>query len=416
MGNIPSVIYYNASEVLYNIAMNITGFFATAFLSSLLAEQVRSSREQLKEKDQALKHLEALYENIIQSISSGILTVDKNGEITSFNRAAQEITGFDATRTVGTRLDRLFPPPLDTHPPHSGLLPPTSLPQRFEINFLRRDGAELFLGLSTSVLRDKTGNETGSIVTFQDLTKYREMEDQIKRMDRLAAIGRLAAGIAHEIRNPLTSLSGSIQVLRDELDLASEDLHLMDIALRETNRLNNLITDFLLFAQPERGEKTPTNLTAVIEETLELFTLSRECRDTLSIDKKIPPELFVEGNAEQLKQVFWNILKNSAQAQPDEGFIRIEGKTEVDRHDATAPDQRRIVTITVVDGGCGIPHEVQQRIFDPFFTTKDFGSGLGLAITYRIIESHSGYIAVHSQPGQGTRVTISLPLLVPAPS
>lgn len=414
MGNIPSVIYYNASEVLYNIAMNITAFFATALLSNLLAEQVRSSREQLTKKETQLRHFEALYENIIQSIGSGILTLAGDRTITSFNRAAQEITGLSATDTVGRKFDQLFSLPKQDQSSQASLAPSVSLPQRLETLFVRGDGSEVYLGLSTSALRDKAGNETGSIVTFQDLTKYRHLQEQIKRMDRLAAVGSFAAGIAHEIRNPLTSLSGSLQVLREELDLTSENLHLMNIALTETTRLNNLITDFLLFAQPERGEKSPTNLTAVIEETLELFTLSPECRDTIPIPSSIPPELFVQGNAEQLKQVFWNILKNAVQAQAQEGHILVEGRIVEPQASPGQKDQVKVVEITISDGGCGIPQHIRAKIFDPFFTTKDFGSGLGLAISDRIIASHRGNITIQSQEGQGTRVTVSLPLLIPA--
>jgi two-component system sensor histidine kinase PilS (NtrC family) len=237
------------------------------------------------------------------------------------------------------------------------------------------------------------------------------MEDQIKRMDRLAAIGGLAAGIAHEIRNPLTSLSGSIQVLRDELDLHNENRKLMDIAVSETKRLNNLLTDFLLFAQPERGEEKKLNLSSLLKETLELFVHSPECKQNIRVTQSIVPDIFIKGNAGHLKQVFWNILKNAVQSQPGGGIIHIRAM----------PDQQKVAPgkdilyqkakISIKDTGSGIPKEIQKKIFDPFFTTKEQGSGLGLAISHRIIENHTGELDIRSEENQGTEVVIVLPLV-----
>jgi two-component system sensor histidine kinase PilS (NtrC family) len=237
------------------------------------------------------------------------------------------------------------------------------------------------------------------------------MEEKIKRMDRLAAIGQFAAGIAHEIRNPLTSLSGSIQVLKDETNLNDENRRLMDIALKETQRLNNLITDFLLFAQPERGVKKKINLSLLIEETLDIFIHSPECQENIQIFKSISPNLFIKGNSEHLKQVFWNILKNAAQAQPEGGFIHVKVQTENCPENSINNYSHLRAKVIVKDGGCGIPKNVQKKIFDPFFTTREFGSGLGLAITYRIIESHQGEINVISQENAGTEMIIYLPLI-----
>jgi len=410
-GYIPSVIYYKASDIFYTIAMNITGFYATAFLSSFLAEQVRRSREQLKEKEIDFKQLEALHDNIVQSISSGILTLNKKGEITSFNQAAQEISGHNLSEALGVKFDQIFPLPKNETPNENHETDLNNLPRRFEMTFSRSDGSQLFLGFSISILRDKMGTEMGKIYTFQDLTHYREMEEQIKRMDRLAAAGQLAAGIAHEIRNPLTSLSGSIQVLQDELDLDNENRQLMGIALRETNRLNDLITDFLLFAQPERGEKKKINLTSLIEETLVLFIHSPECQENIKVARSIDPHLYLNANPEQIKQVLWNILKNGVQSQPRGGFINVETQIEnrEDKLDRNNPHLR--IKISIRDGGCGIPRETRKKIFDPFFTTKELGSGLGLSISSRIIESHKGKINIRSQENQGTEVNICFPLI-----
>ena len=404
-GQPPSILSYKISEVFYTIVINIAAFYTTAFLSSFLAEQVRKSKEELKEKELSLSHLEALHENIVQSIGSGILTLNNQKEITSFNAAAQVITKLKTSEILWKNFYQIFFASQDKN------INLTNLPKRFETSFTRPDGHTLILGFSSSILRDKQGKEIGKIFTFQDLTRFREMEEQIKRMDRLAAVGELAAGIAHEIRNPLTSLSGSIQVLRDDLDLSNENRKLMDIALSETKRLNNLISDFLLFAQPGRGEKRRINLSSLVEETIDLFAHSPECKKNIGVTKSISPGLFMEGNAGHLKQVFWNILKNAAQSQPIGGVIYIE-TTINDRKDTSGENfPKEKIKISIKDSGCGIPKEIQKKIFDPFFTTKEQGSGLGLAISYRIIENHKGEITIHSKENQGTEVIIFFPLI-----
>ena len=385
--------------------MNIAGFYATAFLSSFLAEQVRKSKKDLKEKEISLDHLEALHENIVQSIGSGIFTLNNLGQISWFNNAAQVITRLKSSEILGKNFHEIFFTPQDKN------INLNNLPKRFETYFTRSDGNTLILGFSSSILRDKQQNEIGKIATFQDLTRVRDMEEQIKRMDQLAALGELAAGIAHEIRNPLTSLSGSIQVLRDELDLHDENRKLMDIALEETKRLNNLITDFLLFAQPERGEKKKLDISSLIEKTLDLFIHSPECKQNIRVTTSIAPTLFIKGNAGNLKQVFWNVLRNAVQAQPGGGDIHIAAMIE-NREPAPEKDfQNQKAKISIKDNGCGITKEIKKRIFDPFFTTKEQGSGLGLAISYRIIENHQGEITIRSKEGQGTEVIMFFPLI-----
>ncbi|MBN2468650.1 MAG: PAS domain S-box protein [Deltaproteobacteria bacterium] len=404
--NLPSVDYYKAADIFYTIAVNIIGFYLTAFLSSYLAEQTRRTKEKLQKKEIDYKHLEALHDNIVQSIGSGIMTLNQQGEITSFNRAAQEITGYNISETLGRRFDHLFS--LSNEETHSDS-DITIFPQRFEKTFLNRDGSQRFLGFSTSTLRDRLGRDIGSIITFQDVTKLREMEERIKRMDRLAALGQLAAGIAHEIRNPLTSLSGSIQVLRDELRLEAENRRLMDIVLRETQRLDGLITDFLLFARPEKGKQGKIFLSALLEEMVTLFANSPECNKNITVKTDIAPHLFMQGDDRQITQAFWNILKNAAQSQPHGGLIRIAAFHEISSRRALGDGSPSYLKVIINDNGSGIPPHIQDKIFDPFFTTKESGTGLGLAITYRIIENHQGEIIVRSAENQGTEVAVLLP-------
>jgi signal transduction histidine kinase len=233
----------------------------------------------------------------------------------------------------------------------------------------------------------------------------------------MAAIGQLAAGMAHEIRNPLASLGGSIQLLKSELVLDDAQQRLMEIVLRESERLNALITDFLLFAQPPKTNKKEWRVGEVIEETIDLFTHSPEYHEGIRILRShLRDTLAVMMDADQMKQVFWNLLMNAAQEMLQGGELRIHLEKKHDTLPRTGlpiwPPRRmkEWVTVSISDSGRGIsPHE-KEKIFEPFYTTKDRGTGLGLSIVHKIIENHNGAIKVESEPGKGTTFTIFLPL------
>jgi two-component system sensor histidine kinase PilS (NtrC family) len=400
---------YQGTDLFYSILMNITAFYLVAFLSSLLSEQARRSRRELQKKQVDFDQLEALNRNIVQSINSGLLTTDLEGKVTFFNKAAEEITGYSFSQVYNSKAEKMFPflkKPLNSdHPPF-----------RFESEFKREDGDTLYLGFSTSPLRDSRGEELGDILIFQDLTKLKAMEEHIRMVDRLAAVGRLAAGIAHEMRNPLASVSGSIQVLKGELQLDNGNERLMDIAIRETERLNALITDFLLFAKPGLEGKEVVDITKVINDTLGEFASSPEWNKDIEVQKNLSGDGKVEANPRQLKQVFWNLFINAVQAMPEGGKLKIElrsQKSEVRSPGYMSNSQKtedNLLEILITDTGCGIPKENMDKIFDPFFTTKEKGAGMGLAIAYRIIESYKGKTVVKSRVGQGTSFIIYLPL------
>ena len=291
---------------------------------------------------------------------------------------------------------------------------------RFEVHFTRSDGKALQLGFSSSLLKDGAGNEIGKILVFQDLTPLKEMEEYVRRMDRLAAIGRLAAGIAHEVRNPLASISGSVQVLKKSLQLNDSDKRLMDIVLSESNNLNQLISNFIQFARPDRQKKELICLKSLVDETLQLFQNSPECRDTIEINYEVGEDIQLEADPRQFKQVLWNLLINATQAMGNDGgeitiragYRETGGSPFIPSHhsNASRPLSSRQVEIIVQDTGCGIDENEQDKIFDPFYTTKEHGTGLGLSIVYRIIEEHGGSISVKSTKAQGTCFTICLPL------
>lgn len=390
---------YTPIQVLYLLFINILSFYTVALLSSYLSERLRKTRQELREKSMDFDDLQVIQDHILRSVGSGIVTMNMTGEITSWNNAAEQITGyrFDDIRTswkavFGDSIKGLFG--------HTDDL--KARPVRFEGHITKRDGHRAILGFTASLLKDDAEAVRGIILTFQDITRLIEMEEQIRRQERLATVGSLAAGIAHEIRNPLASLSGSIQMLQGELELQGDHKHLMDIVLRETDRLNNIITEFLDYARPRSNQMEQISLASLLEETITLFRNSREFRKGISINCDIPPAIDIAGDPQRLRQVFWNLLINSAQSIHNGGSITISAASGA----GIDADQ---VSIRILDTGMGIEKEHLEHIFDPFFTTKPAGTGLGLAIAYRIIEDHNGTIDVKSEVGKGTAVIINMP-------
>jgi two-component system sensor histidine kinase PilS (NtrC family) len=303
----------------------------------------------------------------------------------------------------------------ETAPLVDGLLRPhagkPSVPG-FETAFTRSDGQTLWLGVSGASIKNAENREIGCILVIQDLTAFRNMQEHLKRIDRLAAVGRLAAGLAHEVRNPLASISGSIQVLKKSLQPKDADSHLMDIIVQESNNLSMLISDFTQYARAEAPGKEKLELKTVADEVLELFKNSAECRHVATLDQLIPEALLVTANRQQMKQVLWNLLLNSAQAMIGrEGAIRVKAAAVAPGSEPSgiAVPVEGLVEISIADEGCGIKPSDLGSIFDPFFTTKDNGIGLGLAIVHKIIQEHGGLITVASGADEGTEFKLYLP-------
>jgi two-component system sensor histidine kinase PilS (NtrC family) len=317
--------------------------------------------------------------------------------ITSFNKAAEEITGYSLREVYYRPLDSVFPGILESSTTETGM--------RLEKMVKKKQGTEIFLGFAIS---EGQGGDAAKIVIFQDLTRLKAMEEQLRRVDKLRALGELSVGIAHEVRNPLASISGSIQVLKEDLDLHGDDRRLMEIVVRETERLNTLITDFLLFAKPAQQRRERINLSEIINEKIELFSHSPQASG-LDIKGDIKDQFFIQGDLRQIGQVFWNLFLNSAQSMQEGGRLTIASSVKNGANKGT--DHGPLVSIEVADTGCGIKDENLQMIFDPFYSTKEMGTGLGLAIAHRIVESHGGTVEVRSAPGKGTVFKIVLPLV-----
>jgi two-component system sensor histidine kinase PilS (NtrC family) len=393
---------FTAGQVFYQVFISILSFYVVALLSGYLSERLRSTRQELREKSIDFEDLRALQEHILRSVGSGILTMDLRGAITSWNPAAQQITGYGHDEikhlwqnVFGNSIKELFG--------RTDSL--KERPYRFNGQIVKKDGSTALLGLIASLLKDDMNAVRGIILTFQDITRLVEMEDRIRRQERLATVGSLAAGIAHEIRNPLAALSGSIQLLQGGLELKGDEKRLMDIVVRETDRLNSIITEFLEYARPGSGRPEQVELRPLLEETIMLLRNSRVFSDRIRITSDISAGALVTGDARRLRQVFWNLLINACQAMPDGGSLTVEARS-VPHGDDNVP----WCEIVITDTGQGMAKEHMGKIFDPFFTTKTGGSGLGLAIAYRIIEDHQGTISARSELGRGAQFLVSLPL------
>ncbi len=390
---------WKEDKIWHSIILQTVGFFTVAYVFSTIAGRLKHAETMLVEKSADLEDLEALMGRIVESITSGLVTLDAEGKIRFWNKAAEEITGMKQEEVQGKFLIGVFPEAGRMFEAEKERVFAGRKPNRLEITFAKKNSKPQVLGFSLSPLRHGAGGEPGMLLLFEDLTDYRELEEQVKRADRLAAVGELAARIAHEIRNPLTSVSGSIEVLKSDLKLNDRDRRLMDIVVRETDRLNQLLTDFLQFARPISSPFEEVSLDRLVRETTEIFSKSHGS-NALKIKLELASEAVVEGDPRRLNQMLWNLIKNASEAMPEGGEVRVRLAEE--------PGKKGI-SIAVHDTGVGIPPEIRDRIFTPFFTTKKKGTGLGLAMVRRIVEEHGGEVFVESSVETGTTFKVRLP-------
>lgn len=371
---------------------HVSAIFLTGSLASYLAEQLRRTGERLTARELDYEALALLHENIVRSISSGLCSADRFGRITFLNRAAEEITGYSLANVRGDPLEQRFPA-IKRYLHGDG---PTS---RLEVEHVTPTGEQRRLGLAISPLVDGDGSRQGFVLTFQDLTSIRAMEEAVKRSERLAAVGAMAAGLAHELRNPLASMSGSIQLLASGKTFSDDEQQLMRIVLREADRLNGLITDFLQFARPSPPQLEPMELGALLGETLALFR-NDPAREEVEVEEQIAGPLWIDGDSHKLRQVAWNLLTNAAESMAGAGTVRVEASRVGGE-----------IRVRFIDTGEGVEPDQLPNIFDPFFTTKERGTGLGLATVHGVIDGHGGRIDVTSERGKGSTFTIVLPAI-----
>jgi len=396
----PEVELPTLSLAQYTVAINLGGFLAVALLAGSLADSLRSAGARLEDASHAIRDLRAFNEYVINSLLSGLMTADANGRILTINRAAAAIIGLPASQAIGRGVLDVLQLPETVRARLAGLGEGRSLKVDSQLRAL--DGRVIDVGSTASALTLPDGGR-GYLFSFQDVTAVRRLERDSRLKQRLAAVGEMAAGIAHEIRNPLASMSGSIQVLRQELPLSEDQAQLMDIVLRESERLNDTIKSFLAFASPQRSAPARLDVGRVLQDAARLLRNSTEVHDEHVIAVDVPVEpVWCDADESQIRQVVWNLATNGLRAMGGGGRLLLTVA-----HEASDGDER--VVIAIQDEGCGIPPEDLDGIFQPFRSSFERGTGLGLAIVHRVVTDCNGRIQVSSDVGVGTTVRVSLP-------
>jgi two-component system sensor histidine kinase PilS (NtrC family) len=382
-------ISYNASykvtDFLYNIFVNITGLLLTAYLMGYVVSRLEKASESLQKKDVDLRELSRFHSEVIENIPSGLFTTDAEGRIYLFNAAAETITGFNREDVSLKYINKIFP-----------FLSLPLVPGRHEGRITNNNNTK-HIGMNISLYKNSEGRIVGYIGTFQDVTAIIKMEEEIKRKEKLAAIGQLSASIAHELRNPLASIKSSFEMLK-EGSLPSETKNrLMEIAIKEMERLNRIVTDFLTYSNPKPAEFERFNLSTIVNE---LIDMHKTIQEDITFHKDVQENINIIADEQKIRQLLWNLLLNSIEAVSEkDGHIYVSLK----RADSS-------IEIRIKDNGMGIKREEIDKIFYPFYSTKDKGTGLGLAIAYRIVEEHKGKIEVVSEEGSGTEFIITIPV------
>ncbi len=391
--------------------VNMAAFYLVAFLSSFLSEQARKSRAELKAKQTDLDQLEILKDSIINSISSGLIALDARARVILFNPAAEEMFSKKSSACLGEPIHELLPD-IAAYFSHQERTSELTLRRGVpfaDIPYKRPGQKPMHLRLSLSPLQFGPDLEQGHILVFQDMTSIRKIEQKMKKVEGLALIGELAAGIAHEIRNPMASISGSIQMIKGRLGKDDINSRLMEIVLREIKRLNELVNDFLLFARPKKAKLRAFDLTDVILESLELFQNSQHWNEGIRVFPDISEHLRLISDPELVKQILWNLFVNAFEAMPTGGSLQIKATKENEPEESS--DDLAWVRIVVRDTGNGFDESAMSHLFTPFFTTKEEGSGLGLAIVKRVVDTLHGEAFGENHPEGGAEITILLPSL-----
>jgi len=386
-----------ASRLFFNIFMNMLGFYLTSFITGYISDTARASEDELQKRDIDYSELERLNASIVSNIDSGLMTITTQGRIRAFNRYAEELTGKRLIDVYDLAVDSIFP--------QLGDVTGCSGNRRVgEFEYVKNDGGVCAIWYSTVPFTGVDGSNVGEIINIRDITLFRRMEKDLKQKERLAVLGELSARMAHEIRNPLASMGGAVQLLSEYGTIESSNRRLLAIILREAERLNGLVSDFLAYARPITPRKECLNLGNLVEE-LTIFLSADPRFRAVGIHSHVPAHFDIQVDANQFRQVLMNLFHNSADAMPQGGGVVVEaeylaGGVEGESH---------MAKISVTDEGCGIDQETLAHLFEPFWTTKVNGTGLGLATVYRIIDGHGGKIQIEALPEQGCRVVMLLP-------
>jgi len=411
-----STASYQGAYLFYIISLNIASFFSVAYLSSILNHRLRVIKDELRTKNIDFKKLQQFHRDVVQNMVNGLITTDLEGRITSVNIACEDITGIPLNECIGKycyevlpmeELARLFAYKEDH----------LSMPYHMEGECQREGNDTILISMKISHLmisgadgKKNLEQPDGYICVFEDRTEMHQMEEKMKQSEQMAAVGKFSAGLAHEIRNPLASLSGSIQLLKETLEIDEDQQRLMEIVLKETERVNGIVSEFLAYSQPRKSKPTVIDLTQLLEDIIILMKNSNEYDPSINIQLVAPPDhIIIQSEEAQIRQMIWNLSINGVQAMDKSGNLTLTLKKVDGYKGKDFETDRRGVLIIVEDQGRGIPLEEQTTIFEPFFTTREEGVGLGLPTVKQIVERFAGNISVTSEPGCGTCFEVFLP-------
>ncbi|MGB5218230.1 MAG: ATP-binding protein [Smithella sp.] len=398
-----SALHYNENsdfaDAFTNLMVRITSFYVLAFLASFIVEQEKKTASLLEEKASEFNQLDRLFRSIVESVYSGVMTIDMSNNIKTFNNAAAEITGFSRNTVQGRKLDDVFPEFL---PFLTDEMINKQINNRIEMAIEGNAKNRINLGLSVSPLKGKYEKRIGNILIFQDITKIKQMEKDLEKSRNMALIGEMAAGWAHEVRNPLAAITGSIELLKQGMDLEGTNKRLMEIVLRSKDQLETFVRDFLLLARPVPVNRESVDVNRITEEILESLKVNKDWIHQIEIRTTFCDDAKAFANKEQVRQIIYNLMLNAVQSMEKGGILSIATSKvlRIDGHEYTE--------ITISDTGCGIAEEDLEKIFEPFFTKKEKGTGLGLSIVNHIIEGYNGKINVESVIDQGTTCRVWL--------
>jgi two-component system sensor histidine kinase PilS (NtrC family) len=391
-----------STRLLYSLFVNLVGFYAVAFLTSRLTRRAREAESALEVHREDLADLQVVHRDVVESIPSGLATTDLEGRLTTLNRVGRQILGLADEAPLGQPIQGAG---LLTARQWEELTAESELGGRPRSEVRLGRGEEMVdIGFSLSRLTDGDGRHRGYILIFQDLTRWRKLEEEVRIKDRMAAVGELAAGLAHEIGNPLAAISGSVQMLARSAGTSSSDRKLLDILLKESQRLDRTIKGFLRFARPRERASVQFDVASLLAENVELLRNSPEISPHHTIDLALdPPKVSIVGDPDQISQIFWNLARNALRAMPQGGRLAISGQ----RTDGW-------YSMSFADTGRGMTPEERANLFHPFQSFFDSGTGIGMAIVYRIVQDHGGHLSVDSAPGQGSTIEVRLPATVRA--
>lgn len=388
-------------RIFFSLGIHFFACYAVAYLTWALVASARKVERELEARTVDLAALETKYRDVVHSITSGLVTTDRDGRISSLNRAGQRILHRTPEELVGRPVweSGLFSEERWRELAGAATGERGRLTSEVQVY---REAAPIHVGYSVTELQNAEGHGIGWIMLFQDLTPWRKLEEEVRIKDRMAAVGTLAAGLAHEIGNPLAAISGSVQLLSRSLAPDAEDARkLLAILLKESQRLDRTVKRFLDYARPNRTTAVEFDIARLLEEHFELLRNSPELSAEHRLELELhPPAATIHADPDGVSQIFWNLARNALKAMPAGGTLAIHGRCENDRY-----------KLSFIDTGKGMGAEERANLFHPFHSFFDHGTGLGMAIVYRIVQDHDGSVSVESNPGGGhTRITVDLPL------